>query len=503
VKFLALTLLGTLLLASIVTFFSLSDVKNDRPVLYWVTTKEAIRDGQLELFQEWLKKYGYPEMEIRIDVRARKNQGVKNIVQGVSGVAGDILDCFSGEVMQYQSVGMLEDLTEVAKEMGFDGSKTYPSARISMEVGGRQYGFPRNAGSGFLWANVEAFEKVGLFIPPDIWTFEEFEQIGKSYVEAYRVPGKRQDVYFVSTLGGERRAIFARSMGTDTYNETMTKSNYDTDVFEQVFELNYRWVYESKIVPTRVEAEALSGNSSSENATSVYLFAKGNFGMLPGARHNLMGFREVGPKRLSVSEFPNGGFRNSFSGGGSVGVYARSKHKELAFYFMKFLASEEFNHQIIENGDGLPPVPEYTKAEAYLHPPDYPNEWSLHGRIRRVEVETGMALSHSPFVPRTEDVRIEKNAFDKFIANRISAKETLSAAAEMVNSSIVRNAHETENSWLSYEKRLKDQEMIENLRKEGNLVPLELITNPFYRRYYVEMGWSLPGGSSVVEAEES
>ena len=183
-KFLAITLLGVLLLASIVTYSSLSDVQKERPVLHWVTTRETIRAGQLELFQEWLKKHDYPEMEIRIDVRAAKKQGVKNIVQGVSGVAGDILDCFTGEVMLYQSVGMLEDLTDVAKEMGFDGSRTYPSARISMEVDGRQYGFPRNAGSGFLWANVAAFERVGLPIPPDIWTFDEFERIGKTYVAA-------------------------------------------------------------------------------------------------------------------------------------------------------------------------------------------------------------------------------------------------------------------------------------------------------------------------------
>ena len=125
-KFLAITLLGVLLLASIVTYSSLSDVQKERPVLHWVTTRETIRAGQLELFQEWLKKHDYPEMEIRIDVRVKK-QGVKNIIQGVSGVAGDLLDCFTGEVILYQSVGMLEDVTDVAAKMGFDGSKTYPS----------------------------------------------------------------------------------------------------------------------------------------------------------------------------------------------------------------------------------------------------------------------------------------------------------------------------------------------------------------------------------------
>ncbi len=489
-KFLALMLLVILSLASVVTFLNLSDTKRERPVLHWVTTAETIRDGQLELFQQWLKKHDYPEMEIRMDIRARKKADVKNIVQGVSGVAGDLLDCFNGELLQYQSVGMLEDVTEVAKEMGFEGIKTYSSFRSSMEVNGRQYGFPRNAGPIFLWVNVEAFERVGLPIPPDVWNFEEFEQVGKAYVEAYHVSGERQRFYFVRSLGGSGRATIARSLGVDIFNETMTRSNYDTAVFRDVFKMNYRWIHEVRIVPTLVDAEALTGNSSSLNRTMSYLFAQGNFGMLPGARPGLMSFREVGPWKLSVSEYPNGGFRNTYSNGGIVGVYTESKHKELAYYFLKFLASEEFNHQIIENGDGLPPIPEYTETEAYLYPRDYPNEWNLHGRIREIETEIGIAFSFSPFISRSEDARKEKDAFDKFVANRLSAEEALAVAAKMVNASIERKAYESEEGRLYYEKLLRDQEMIENLRKEGKPVPLELITNPFYRRYYVEMGWA-------------
>jgi multiple sugar transport system substrate-binding protein len=502
VKFLAVTLLISLLLASAVTYFSFSGSSKERPVLYWVTTAEPIRAGQLELFQEWLKKNDYPEMEIRIDVRAKKNAEVKNTVQGVSGVAADLIDCFAGEVLLYQAVGMLEDVTDVAKEMGFEGSQTYSSERASMHIDGRQYGFPRNAGPGFLWVNSEAFERVGLPVPPHEWSFDEFERIGRAYVEAHNIPGRRQEFYFVRALGGGVRAILARSMGTDIFNETMTKSNYGTDVFREVFELNYRWIYDSRIVPTIKEAEALSSNSSALSQVEMYLFSQGNFGVMSGGRWGLMHFREVGPHQLSISEYPHGGFRNGYSGGGIVGVYAKSKRKELAYYFLKFLASEEFNHQIIENGDGLPPVTQYTETEEYLHPAKYPNEWDLHDRIRRIEVESGIAYSFSPFVLRAEDTRLEKNAFDKFIVNRSSAEEALAMASKLVNESMLRRAYQSEKSQLHYEKLLKDQETIERLRNEGKLVPLELITNPFYRRYYVEKGWSLPESSSSVEAEK-
>ncbi|MBL4575636.1 MAG: hypothetical protein JKY51_06010 [Opitutaceae bacterium] len=49
-----------------------------------------------------------------------------------------------------------------------------------------------------------------------------------------------------------------------------------------------------------------------------------------------------------------------------------------------------------------------------------------------------------------------------------------------------------------YEQGLKDQAEIDRLRANDELVPLHLISNPFYRRYYVEKGWSLPEGSNTV-----
>jgi hypothetical protein len=57
-----------------------------------------------------------------------------------------------------------------------------------------------------------------------------------------------------------------------------------------------------------------------------------------------------------------------------------------------------------------------------------------------------------------------------------------------------RTAGESPRLTAKYEKGLRDQVEIDRLRSEGELVPLELISNPFYRQYYVKQGWSLPEG---------
>jgi len=484
-----------LAVVSAATYLSLPGQKGDDPVLTWVVTSDPIRLSQVELFKEWLEENGYPSIDLRIDTVARSKEAEKNVIQGVAGVAGDLLNCGSGQVGLYESVGMLADLTDVAQEMGFDESVTYPSVRPLLKVNGRQYGFPRNVGVRMSFVNVEAFERVGLSVPPDIWTFDEFERRGMAYIQASNVPGEHQTVYFTSSLAYIDRIMYARSMGGDWYNETMTRSGLDNPIFEEVYEMIYRWINELRIVPTLAARQALSSDTGSGvTRADMHLFSKGNLGLITAGRWAVMHFRLVGPYKLSVCEIPYKEFRNTLMMSGVGAVYEGSKHKELAYYFMKFYASEKYNRQIIENGDGLPPVPRFTKTEAFSRPPKHPNEWGVHDRILKMATEIAIPISSSPYVLDSYSRRQEDSSFDKAIAGRSSVKEALKLAARVVNEDIKRKVGESPELRLIYEQGIDDQKKIERLRKEGKPVPLELIPNPFYRRYYVEKGWSLTEG---------
>ncbi len=490
------TVITLLLIGSIITYFNLPKNKGDRPVLTWMNRPDPIRQKQIETFHLWMEKNGYPPVELKMDVMGA---AYKDIVQGVSGVAGDILECYGGFVNTYRSVGILEDVTEVAKEMGFPISDTYPSVKSAIVFDGKQYGFPRNVGVRFLWANLEAFERAGLSSPPDSWTFEEFERMGKAYVDALNDPEKTRSVFFFRDITIFVRTILLRSEGVDIYNETMTESHLNRPEAEVVYERVYRWINELKLIPTLTESKTLSAESGTSRAM-MHLFANGNYGMIDAGRWALMHFRNVGPYRLAVSEFPYGDYRNTLSYHGTSVVYKGSKQKELAYYFLKFLASEEYNMQIVENADGLPPVPKYAETEEFLRPPDHPNEWGIHGRIKEMSDELAIAFSYGPFTLFTPVIRHEKNAFDKLISNRSSVKEALEILVESINADMIRKVNESPELVKRYENALKDQAEIEHLRAAGEMVPLHLITNPFYRRYYVDQGWSLPEESREVVA---
>ncbi len=484
-------LLILLAMASAVTFFSLTGKKEEVPVLYWVTGYNEPRVIQTELFEQWMVENGYPAVDLRIDNVNHTTR--KNIVQGVSGVAGDIFECYAGGMNLYHSVGMLEDLTDVAKEMGFDSSKTYEAVQPILSIDGHQYGFPRSVSSNFYWVNVEAFEKAGISVPSVSWTFEEFEQKGRAFVRALNDPEEPQSIFFGKEFTIAHRGLMLRSVGVDFFNETMTRSNWDHPLHRKVFEITYDWTYDARIIPTRAEALSLS-SSTSTNVSHVdkQLFAKGELGLVWAGRWGLMSYRLIGPERLSISEFPNDGFRNTYVGAATMTVYKGSKQKKLAMYFLKFMTSKVFNRDVIDNADGLPPIPHYALEEEFSHPPNYPNEWGLHDQIRDMAMTIAIPGPFSPFLLRDTFNRHDKNAFEKFMAGRTSAEEALKIASREIEKAINMNVSKSKEMRQKYEKGLKDQAEIERLKETGEMVPLHLITNPFYRRYYVDQGWSLP-----------
>jgi ABC-type glycerol-3-phosphate transport system substrate-binding protein len=281
-------------------------------------------------------------------------------------------------------------------------------------------------------------------------------------------------------------------MGVDIYNETMTKSSLEEPEVEELYELFYRWTNDLRILTTAEGSKALSVGSSGQSGTRLFLFSQGNFGLMFAGRWALMFFREIGPEKLSISGTPYQSFRNAALGYGASAIYKGSKNKDLAYYFLKFMASPAYNKEIVRNSDNLPPVPEYADLKEFSEPEQYPEEWGLHDRFREVAEEIAISYSYCPFIPLRVVERYEQIALDKFLMDRLSAKETLKEAAERIENDILGYVSQSERLGKKFRKLLKDQEEIDRLRAAGKMVPLELITNPFYRRYYVEKGWSLP-----------
>lgn len=478
-----------LVAAGVVTYRSLPE-HGERPVLTWVVDTGPFRERQKDLFEKWMVDNGYPEVELRID--ATNREITKKMVQAVSGVGGDIIDAFTGEVRRMEALGVAEDITDLAAGNGFDAGSTYPAIVPELVVDGRQYAFPRNVGTLMVWCNREAFRRVGMDPPPRQWSIDDFDRIGREFVTRSNPPGGARKTFFMNQLGGDR-IILIRSLGGDHYNETLTASAFDSPATIEVYKRSYQWTHVDRILPTKAEAKSLSGGSGVAPIT-YHLFAEGRYGLMRAGRWGLMFFREVGIGDLSICEMPNAEFRNTRIGIGAAVLYAGSKKKELAAYFFKFLASPEFNNLIIEGADALPPVPAYAFSEDFDRPPGRENEWGLHQPFLDTAFSTAIPIGVSPFVLASTVSRIELDAYERFMADRLTAEEAARKASEDIDREIARTVNSTASKKALYDSLVADQRKIDALRAAGKPVPAELIRNPFHLKYYAWKGWLVDEG---------
>jgi multiple sugar transport system substrate-binding protein len=326
-----------------------------------------------------------------------------------------------------------------------------------------------------------------------MWDWDTFEQRGKAFVAAANVPGERRKVFFTSGIGRDIMNVLRRSYGLDIFNETLTRCALDDPRYVQTLERIRKWTLD-RLIPTAADAASFAteaGFGGQGGGPALQLFNSGNYGMVLIGRYALIQLRQFGAMDLSVSEPPYAEFRNALIGTRAAGIYAGSKHKDLAKLFLAFLASEEYNSHIVEDADAEPPDPKQTQTEAYLRPPAHPNEWGCHEAFAKAAVQIAIPPSASPFVLPGVVERLDDDAFQAFsTSGRLSAPAAARLAATQINNEIDRTLRENPSLLPRYQELLQRQKKIDAYRAQGKKIPLDWIENPFHRRYYLFKGWA-------------
>ena len=478
-RYLFLVITIVLVGATVMTVMTLPDAHSAVPVIYWVTDANPARQEQIRLFQAWLKRHHYPQMELRLDTA--NNDVSKELIQGVSGVAGDCIDIGSGSGMRYfQSVGLLTDVTDWARQMGFDPSHTYPAMKTEITLDGRQYLFPCNCYDTLYWTNKATFRKFGQPVPPKQWNVETFERLGKAFVAAANPPGKRREVFFANTAPLD---VIRRGYGVSLFNETLTRCTLDDPRYVKALRLVRKWTYDDHLCPTAAEAQSFS-TASGYGGSTLQLFNSGNYAMFLMGRYALIQLRKFGQLELGVSWPPTGGFPNCGTGTRAAAIYTGSKHPELAKYFLAYLASEDYNMQIVRDSDSQPPNPVYARTEEYKHPAQYPNEWGCHEAFEEAMWKIAIGPEYSPFVVPDVVSREDNNATEAYMSGIISANDAAKQAANRINAEIDRNLRDHPRLQKRYDELSARQKQIDALKARHQKIPLALVDNHFLRRYY-------------------
>ena len=539
-KFLFPVIAVVLCLAGVGTYLSFPDTASPIPVLYWTTGPNPTRVRTVEVFHEWLITRGHgqrhelttmeqlrafrdrpwtdeqrraiasanpegakvwaagttaadlplsvtvPAFELRVDAGTHDMR--KRVVQGVSGVASAIFSTSGPNIDYMQQIGMLADVTEAARELGFSLDATYPGLKPIMFVDGRQYAFPSNVTTLSYLVNAEVFEDVGMDPPPVRWTVEQFERIGKELI-ARANQGPRQTVF----MADRAPPLFHRVFGVSMFNETMTRSTLDDPRVVASLAVEHKWTHVDHLLPTAAEISSFDVEGGMRGGL-FQLVHDGHLGMFNTGRWALIELRRMGGDvPLRFAELPHAGFACSLLTGHTLGVYQGSPHRDLATLFLAFLASETYSLRVIEIADSLPPRPDVVDLEQFTRPAAHPSEWSqdhsVHEAFARDARENGVAWSVSPYVSFEICARSYHDMRSRVLSNVASPEEAAAAAAAHVNREIQRSLAESPELRQRYQRRLAIQRKIDEHRAADRPVPVEWIDNPYYRELYERRGW--------------
>ena len=527
-KWVFLAVAAVLTVASGLIWLSLPDTRSEKPVIYWVTDANPARKLQVDTFQEWLARtHPGVEVELRLDMGNNDNQ--KKIMQGVSGIGGDIQDLFAGINMRFfRELGVTTDITAEAAALGFGPDQTYDAILEDITIEGtdgvrRQYQFPCNVASSRLYVNEELLSdadgNVRFPYPPrDGWTVEEFEEYGTRWVEWANRPENKDTRRRRFLLSSLQMDVLQRGFGIDLFNETLTGPGLDQYTytadgladyrgFVEALRLRHRWTHVLRLIPSETDMAAMSTGGGYGGA-GLQAFERGDFLLFEGGRYHLIQFRasnklrvETGrePLRLGSIPAPYKVLQNSAVAPRAAAIYYGSPHRDLAAYFLQFLASEAYNALIVHDADGMPPNPVYTDSEAFLRPAEQPElgiypqtEWGVHEAYRANLMGDAISRAYSPFLLYTVAQR-ERGTVEGYVMS--NADLGFDAAADQASSRIRRLFKEAVSRMDPEDPRRAQfaeltelQRRIDARKEAGRKIPRSWIKNVFYERYYEHIG---------------
>lgn len=256
-------------------------------------------------------------------------------------------------------------------------SDFYPQAMSAFRWGGKQLCMPQNVSSLQVYYNRALFNKYGVALPLDGWTWSEFLVTAQAMtrdanghpVRAGEAEGAAPAKAAVHGVGTEptliRVAPFVWSNGgrlTDN-DQKPTRFTFDDRASLEALRnfIDLRLAY--GVTPTDDEAKAQD---------LVSRFAKGQLAMLLESRRITPTLRAVKDLDWDVVSVPRYGNPVGILHSDAYCITTGSKHKDAAWSFIEYAMSPDGQEIIAATGRTVPSHIETSKSEVYLDPAKAP-----------------------------------------------------------------------------------------------------------------------------------
>ncbi len=466
-----------------------AEVKTDKTSLVWVGRVSQDKPLQVRGFTTWLKQKGYPEIEIRFD--ENNAQLSKVIIQGLSGLGGDILDTFGAQLQYLYEIGLVTGFEkgQLEKLSGTLDSDRYAPYTTETDLAQKEYGVPFNISVDGLLVNRDLFIKAELPVPNFTCDQAQFEKMGTEFVKRLNSKQGPQIVYLTTEL----KPLFLtlmRSAGVSLFNETLTASAVRrSSNLSEVLTTLLKWTYQDHLIPTPAEIDSFTqGNSGYMNA-QWQEFTQQHFGLLAGSRYLLMPLRELKCSNdLDAMLPPHWGYPTSLTSTRYLTVYRGTDKKESVALFAAYLRSEAYNQLIIEGGDNLPPIPKFMESECFLNPPKHPNEAKLNQSFKKIALSYATGRETSPYVLYQNITKLLNQCYEVVLSKVATPEQAVDHLDKAINHEIAAYLKQHTEKKVAYEQAQVTQKALDQYLKNGGKVPLKEVPNPFLKKYYQDTG---------------
>lgn len=392
--------------------------------IIWTTDDNPARQKQIAIFDQM-----FPNLKLTID--PNNNDQSKIIVQTMAGIGPDVIDCYDRRQLHtYYQAGILQDITDMAREAGTTADISWPAARENMTIEGRQYGFPTNPGPWVVFYNKDLFDRCHVPYPNDDWTWDDFVTTAKR-LTIKSADGRRNETF--GCMGYDLMEAIWQN-GGHFYSPDGTRCTLDSPQAIQAAQwlMDLQFVHGCAPSPSEEEAMAAAGGWGQGIIT---LFSAQRLGMIRYGRWGLIVWRKDPKLHIGVAPLPRGREKaTTFVTRVSV-LNKKSPYVRQAFSFMKFLASREYGQEINDSADNCAPVKALCDLPVFLHNPKFPQE--DYNDVFRSEMQYARSVELSKFINPYVANRVFQRHVDLMRNRQEKVPEAMQGIAEEINKEMV------------------------------------------------------------------
>ncbi|WP_084964513.1 ABC transporter substrate-binding protein [Thermoactinospora rubra] len=314
-----------------------SDGKVTLTYAYW--DKENQGAAMEKIAREFTRTH--PNIEVKLQFTPNKEYWTKLQTAAAGGTAPDVFWMNGPRIGLYASQGALLPLSDRIARDKVDMTK-FPKSLVDLyTLDGKQYGIPKDFDTIGLWYNKKLFDAAKVDYPDENWTWDDVRAAAKKLTD----PAK--GVYGIGAMAWPQELYYNTIFQAGGYvvSDDKKKSGFDDPATIEGLKF-WKDLLDQKLSPT---VQQMTDNDPIE------MFKSGRLAMWYDGSYDAPQYFRTEGLDADVAPLPAGpkGRATVIHGLANV-IYAKTRHPQEAWEFVKFLAGEQANRIQAETGAVIP-----------------------------------------------------------------------------------------------------------------------------------------------------